>query len=355
MTMLREAADAVARRHHWRWPEALPWILAIAVVFVLPAYQALATQIVIMILFALSLDLIMGYAGIVSLGHAAVFGTGAYAAGLLSVWGWGEPITGLVFAAIAGALVGLISGWILLRTHGLTLLMLTLATTVMLEQLANFRADITGGFDGLVGIEMDPILGFLSIDGTLLGTGLPFAGFAFDPIDFTVAYLYALAVLFVVFLVVRRLVYAPFGRTLIGIRENVARMHAIGTPVHLRQVQAYTIAAALAGIAGAVSAQTEAFVTLQALSFDLSGEILIMLILGGAGRLYGAFVGVTAYMVLEDQLAKLDPEFWMFGVGLVLVLVVLFARRGLFGLLADAASAIAARAGTGGPAVRRSR
>ena len=343
-TILDQAAGFIRRRHRTRWAEAMPWVLAILAILALPQFLALGTQIVIMILFALSLDLILGFAGIVTLGHAAFFGVGAYAAGLLSVAGWGEPITGLLVGAGAAALIGAISGWILLRTHGLTLLMLTLATTITLEEFANFGADITGGFDGLVGIEMQPLFGFLSLDGTLLGLGLPFSGYELDPLDFTHSYLYALIVLFVLFVLIRRIVYAPFGRTLVGIRENVTRMHAVGTPVHNRLVTSYTISAAIAGVAGALSAQTEAFVTLQSLSFELSGEILIMLILGGTGRLYGAFIGVAAYMILEDQLAKFNPELWQFGVGLMLVLTVLFARRGLLGLAEDASHWIKASA-----------
>jgi branched-chain amino acid transport system permease protein len=113
-------------------------------------------------------------------------------------------------------------------------------------------------------------------------------------------------------------------------------MHAIGTPVYWRLVIIYTISAAMAGIAGGLFAQSNAFVTLEVLSFTRSGTILIILILGGIGRLYGAFVGAVVYMVLEDQLAKLSPEFWEFGVGLLLVLTVLFARRGLLGLLSHA-------------------
>lgn len=339
-TTLDQAAEYIRGRHRTRWAEAMPWVLALLAVLVLPQFLALGTQIVIMILFALSLDLILGFAGIVTLGHAAFFGAGAYAAGLLSVAGWGEPFTGLMVGAGVAAFVGAISGWILLRTHGLALLMLTLATTITLQEFANFRADITGGFDGLVGIEMQPLFGFLSIEGQLRGLGIPFTGYELDPLDFTHSYLYALVVLFVLFVLVRRIVHAPFGQALVGIRENVTRMHAIGTPVQGRLVTSYTISAAIAGVAGALSAQTEAFVTLQSLSFELSGEILIMLILGGTGRLYGAFVGVAAYMILEDQLAKLNPEFWQFGVGIVLVLTVLFARRGLLGLAEDAANSI---------------
>src|SRR5579875_807294 len=285
-----EAAAFFLRRHYFRAAEMLPWLAALAAYFLFPDYMAFGTQLLIMVLFALSLDLILGYAGIVSLGHAAFFGTGAYAAGLPS-------------------------GWLLLRYRGLTLLMLTLATAILLQELGNARADITGGFEGITGITIWPLFG----------------RFDYDLYGHTY-YLYSLAVLFLLFLAVRRIVYSPFGQALIGIRENVRRMHAIGSPVHRRLVTAYTISAAIAGVAGGLFAQSNAFVTLGVLGFERSASVLVMLILGGAGRLYGAFVGAAVYMLLEDNLAKLSPEFWQFGIGLLLVLTVLFARRGLLGL-----------------------
>jgi len=313
------AAEFLLRHHRFRFVEALPWLAAIGAFFLFPDYMALGTQILVMVLFALSLDLILGYAGIVSLGHAAFFGTGAYSAGLLAArLGWGEPISGLLIGAVVAALVGFVSGWLLLRYRGLTLLMLTLATAVMLQELGNTRADLTGGFDGVTGITIAPLFGFFEYD--LLGHTY---------------YLYCLTVLFGVFLAIRRIVYSPFGRALIGIRENVRRMHAIGSPVHMRLVVAYTISAAVAGMAGALYAQSNAFVTLGVLGFDRSAAVLVMLILGGTGRLYGAFIGAAAYMLLEDSLAKQSPEYWEFGIGLLLVLTVLFARRGLLGLLED--------------------
>ncbi|MDA8109092.1 MAG: branched-chain amino acid ABC transporter permease [Betaproteobacteria bacterium] len=315
------AAEFLLRRHRWRPAEALPWLIAIGAYFAFPDYMALGTQILIGILFALSLDLILGYAGIVTLGHAAFFGTGAYAAGLLAArLGWGEPLSALLVAGACAALAGLVSGWVLLRYRGLTLLMLTLAAAIMLYELGNARADITGGFDGVTGIVVKPLFG----------------RFQYDLYGHTY-YLYALAVLFVMFLVARRIVYSPFGQALVGIRENLRRMQALGSPVHRRLVTIYTISAAMAGVAGGLFAQSNAFVTLSALGFERSATVLIMLILGGTGRLYGAFLGATIYMLLEDSLAKLSPEFWELGVGLVLVLTVLFARGGLLGLLEQAA------------------
>ncbi len=315
------AAAFLLRRHRFRAAEALPWLLALAAYFLFPDYMVFGAQLLIMVLFALSLDLILGYAGIVSLGQAAFFGTGAYAAGMLSArLGWDEPLSGLAAAGASAALVGWISGWFLLRYRGLTLLMLTLATAAMLQELGNARADLTGGFDGLTGIAVAPLFG----------------RFQYDLYGHT-NYLYVLAVLFVLFLAVRRIVYSPFGQALTGIRENVRRMHALGSPVHARLVAAYTIGAAIAGIAGGLYAETNAFVTLGVLGFERSAAVLVMLILGGAGRLYGAFVGAAVYMLLEHDLAKLSPEFWEFGIGLLLVLTVLFARRGLLGALEDLA------------------
>jgi branched-chain amino acid transport system permease protein len=307
--------DAIVRSHRLRWWEFVPWFLAVAGYFLFPNYLALGNQIFIMILFALSLDLILGYAGIVTLGHAAFFGVGAYTAGILAVQGWHEPLTALVAAgAVAGA-VGLVSGLIILRTHGLTLLMLTLAIVFMLEELANKASWLTGGADGLQGMSVAPVFG----------------AFRFDMFGRT-AYWYSLGVLFLGWAFMRILVHSPFGRSLTGIRENVVRMHAIGTPVRRRLVTAYALSAVMAGVAGGVLAQTTQFVGLNVVSFQRSGAILIMLIFGGVGRLYGAFVGATLYMVAEDELAKTDPVYWFFWLGLILVLVVMFARGGVLGL-----------------------
>jgi branched-chain amino acid transport system permease protein len=314
------ARASVAARHRFGPWEALPWALAIAAYFAFPDYLFLGTRVLILILFALSLDLILGYAGIVTLGHAAYFGLGAYVAGMLSAQaGWHEPISGLLAAGALAAAFGWLSGLLLLRYHGLALLMLTLAVGVMLMELANALEAWTGGFDGLYGITPAPLFGRFEND--LFGRNY---------------YVYSLIVLFLVFVLCRRLVHSPFGLALQGIRDNERRMRAIGCDVLGTKVRAFALAAGIAGLAGGLFAQANAFVTLDVLSFARSGTVLIVLILGGVGRLYGAFVGATVYYLLEDQLAKISPEFWQFGVGLVLVLVVLFARGGLLGLL-DAA------------------
>jgi branched-chain amino acid transport system permease protein len=314
---MSEAARELARRHRFKWWELLPWVAGVAVFFVFPTYLSFATQVLITILFALSLDLVLGYAGIVTLGHAAFFGAGAYTVGMLAMhWGWSEPLSGLIAAALVAAAIGFVSGVVLLRTHGLTLLMLTLCTMTLLEQAANMGAAWTGGFDGMPGLSFTKILGM----------------FGFDSLYFRSQYLYALATLFVCFLVVRMLIYSSFGQSLTGVRENLLRMHAVGAPVRMRQVIVYTISAALAGVAGALFTQANGYVNLAVLGLERSAGVMIVLILGGYGRLYGAFVGAIAYMVLEHSLAKAYPTAWQLGLGLTLIMVALFARNGVIGI-----------------------
>ena len=311
------AAELLAARHRFRGWEALPWVAGIVVFFLFPSYLAFGTQVLVMVLFVLSLDLVLGYAGIVTLGHAAFFGTGAYTVGMLAMnWGWNEPLSGLLAAALVSGAVGLASGFVLLRTRGLTLLMLTLCTMALLEEASNMGSAWTGGFDGMPGLAFKPLLGL----------------FPFEQLSFRPQYLYALAVLFVCFIVVRTLVHSPFGQTLTGIRENLLRMHAVGAPVHRRLVTAYALSAALAGIAGGLFAQCNAYVNPAVLGLDRGAGALIVLILGGYGRLYGAFVGAVAYMLLEHTLAKTYPTAWQLGVGLVLMAVALYARNGILGL-----------------------
>jgi len=299
-----------------RWTEWLPWLAAVAVFFLLPEYLSLGARILVFILFALSLDLVLGYAGVITLGHSAFFGLGAYVAGILAAkFGITDPLLLLAAAALAAGVLGIATGAVILRTHGLTQLMLTLAIAAVCLEIANKATPITGGADGLSGIKIDPIFG----------------AFRFDMFGKT-AYVYCLVMLFCGWWLVRRIIYSPFGATLTGIRENEVRMHAIGVPVYLRLVIAYTVSAMIAGVAGALLTQTNQFVGLNVLGFEPSGELLVMLILGGVGRLYGAFVGPLVYMIAQDQLAKQFPEYWYLGIGLILVLVVMFARGGILGI-----------------------
>ncbi|MFL9879495.1 branched-chain amino acid ABC transporter permease [Herbaspirillum rhizosphaerae] len=298
-----------------RFADVLPWVVALAAFFTFDTYMSIGSQILIMVIFGISLDLALGFAGINTLGHAAFFGIGAYAAGYFSLHVSPEPFSGLLVAAGLAAFVGLLSGWLLLRTSGLALLMLTMVTTVVLHELANTWRSVTGGADGLSGMETAPLFGLFSFD--LYGK---------------TAYLYALGVLFVVFVAVRIIANSPFGLSIRGIRENAKRMLLVGTPVHAKLILAYTLSAAIAGIAGGLSAQITRTVSLDLLSFQLSGNILIMLIIGGVGRLYGAFIGIPLYMLLLDRAAAIDPFHWMFFVGIALIVLVRFAPGGLLAL-----------------------
>jgi branched-chain amino acid transport system permease protein len=290
------------------------WLVLLAAYFVFPGYRVLGSQILIVALFALSLDLILGYAGIVSLGHAAFFGLGAYTAGLLAVNGWGEPVSGLLAGGVVAALGGFVVSFLVVRGEDLARLMVTLGIGLLLFEAANRAAFLTGGVDGLSGVAMWKLFGV----------------FAFD-LGGRTAYLYSLAVLFLCFAALKRLAASPFGLSLRGIRENRHRMPALGAPVRTRLVAAFTVGAAIAGVAGALLAQTTQFVGLDSLGFNRSAEVLIMLVLGGTGRLYGAVIGTAVFMIAQDYLAGINPVYWQFWLGLLLVAFVFVARGGILG------------------------
>jgi branched-chain amino acid transport system permease protein len=303
------------RRHRFRPIEALPILVLAAIPFV-PDYLPLATQAVIYIIFALSLDLLVGAAGIVTLGHATFFGLGAYASGLLSAHGWGEPLSGLVAGAAVAAGGGALLGAIVLRTARFTLLMLTLCAVFLAAEIANKATWATGGVDGLTGIQTSPLFGL----------------FAFDFFGWT-AFYYACAVLGLVWFSVRQFLHAPIGQGILAIRDNPERAAAIGMPVLQRLNLVFVLSAALAGVAGALQAQITQFVGLNSIGFELSAQVLVMLALGGAGRLYGAFVGPALFVVAQDQLAKLDPALWNLWLGLIVLAIVLVARGGVLGVI----------------------
>jgi branched-chain amino acid transport system permease protein len=307
----------LAAQIRWRPLEIAFWLATLTPYVLTPNYLVLASQIAITALFALSLDLILGYAGIVSLGHAAFFGFGSYTAGLIAKWGWGEPVSGLLIAGLAAGLLGYGASFIIARFRHLALIMITLGLGLLLAEAANSASWLTGGADGLQGVRMWKLLGIFSFD--LYGR---------------TAYGYALAVLFLLFLVARRLINSPFGLALRGIRENASRMPAIGAASagYIRKI--YTIAAAIAGVAGALLAQTTETVSLETLGFQRSADVLVILILGGAGRLYGGIVGAIIYMVARDQFSGINPQYWYFWIGALLVAVVMFLPNGILGGLA---------------------
>ena len=307
----------LAKQVRWHPVEVVFWIATLLPFYFFPSYLSLASQIAIAALFALSLDLILGYAGIVSLGHAAFFGVGAYAAGLFSKFVWGEPFSGLVVAAALAGVVGYATSFIIAKFRHLTLIMLTLGIGLLFYEAANSASWLTGGADGLQGIDIWPL----------------FNTFDFDLWGYT-AYTYSLIALFVIFVATRRLIHSPFGLSLRGIRENSIRMPAIGAPSesHIRKV--YTISAVMAGIAGALIAQTTSTVSLESLSFERSADVLVMVVLGGAGRLYGGIIGSIIFLVARDQFSGINPQYWLFWIGLLLVLVVMFLPNGILGGLA---------------------
>mgnify|MGYP000911172623 CR=1 FL=1 len=289
----------------WRLPLIVA-VLGLASWFALPDQLGLLTRLFTTALLVLSLDLVVGIAGLATLGQAALFGAGAYAAGIFALRVMADPLVGLAVGIGAGAGVALVSGAFLLRYQGFTLLMLTVAVAQILYSLASKARDWTGGDDGLTGFAPGPLLG----------------RFAFD-LEGRTAALYALAVLVLGLYVARRVVDSPFGLAVRGIHENRARMAALGTPVQARLLAMYTLAGALAGAAGALGAQTNAIVGLDSLGFALSAEALVMLVLGGTGRLSGALIGATVFTLLHHTAASINPYHWLFVIGGLLMAVVL--------------------------------
>jgi branched-chain amino acid transport system permease protein len=310
-TLATDVAQRLARPARWTPLEIAFWLIAIAAIWLLPNKHLILTEIAILGLFALSLDLILGYAGIISLGHAAFFGFGGYAAGLLAKHALvTEPVLALVLAGLAAAMLGFATSFLVLRGSDLTRLMVTLGVALVLREIANRYSDLTGGADGLQGITMAPVLGM----------------FRFDLFGHT-AYVYSLVVLFVLFVIARRIVNSPFGLSLRSIKGNTLRASAIGIPVDRRLIAVYTVAAFYAGVAGALLTQTTAFTSLDVFSFDRSADLLLVLIIGGVGYLYGGLIGAVVFKLMQDWLANITPQYWQFWLGLVLVVIVLVGRE----------------------------
>ena len=307
--LVAQAASDLASRARWKPLEIVFWLAVLGSIFLLPSKHLILTEIAILGLFALSLDLILGYAGIVSLGHAAFFGFGAYAAGILAKYGIiKEPVLAMLASGLLAAALGFVTSFLVLRGSDLTRLMVTLGVALVLREIAN-QLDITGGADGLQGIEMQPIFG----------------RFGFDIFGKT-AYVYSLVTLFVLFLIARRIVNSPFGLSLRSVRGNPLRASAIGIHVNGRLVAVYTIAAAYAGIAGALLTQSTQFASLSVLDFERSADVMLMLIIGGTGYLYGGMIGAVLFKLVQDYLANVNPQYWQFWLGLGLVMMIMFGR-----------------------------
>jgi branched-chain amino acid transport system permease protein len=306
-----EVAAYLKGRARWSPLEIAFWVFAFATIWLFPTKHLILTETAILALFALSLDLILGYAGILSLGQAAFFGTAGYFAGLAAKYGFiNEPVLALLCAGVVAAALGFVTSFLVLRGSDLTRLMVTLGVSLMLGELANRYATITGGADGLQGVTIAPILG----------------RFPFDLYGHT-GYTYCLIVLFICFVIARRIVYSPFVLSLRSLKGNALRAAAIGIPVKWRLVAIYTVSAGFAGIAGALLTQTTAFCSLDVLSLERSADLLLVLILGGTGYLYGGLIGAVIYKFLQDWIATLTPQYWQFWIGLVLVVIVLIGRE----------------------------
>jgi branched-chain amino acid transport system permease protein len=289
--------------------EILVWMLAFLAPLLLPKHALMINEIAIVALFAVSLDLVLGYTGIVSLGHAAFLGFGAYTAALFAKHVMPDPIVGLIVASLAGAALGAICSITIIRGSDLTRLMVTLGVGLILLELANKLAWLTGGADGLQGVVMGPVL----------------RTFEFDLQGQTAAW-YSLTVLFLLFLVARRLVNSSFGATLKAVRDNRLRAMSIGIPVSSRIVVVYTIAAGIAGAAGALMAQTTGFASLDVFAFDRSADVMLVLVIGGVGWLYGGIAGAVVFKLMQDVISAITPQYWTFWIGLFLVVLVLVGR-----------------------------
>jgi len=303
------AQTSLLRAARWQPIEWVFWVLAFVSPWLLSKHALIINEIAIVALFAVSLDLVLGYTGIVSLGHAAFLGFGAYSAALFAKHIHPDPLIGLCVGMVAATLLGAVCSLSIMRGSDLTRLMVTLGTALILLELANKFSDLTGGADGLQGVLMGPVLGRFDFD--LVGQ---------------VAAWYSLSVLFVLFVLARRLVHAPLGATLKAVRDNRLRAMAIGIPVTSRLAVVYTVAAGIAGAAGALMAQTTGFASLDVFALERSADVMLMLVIGGVGWLYGGIAGAVAFKLMHDVIANITPQYWTFWIGLFLVVLVMVGR-----------------------------
>ncbi|PIT78793.1 branched-chain amino acid ABC transporter permease [Limnohabitans sp. B9-3] len=306
------ARTSLLRAARWQPLELVFWALAFASPWVLAQHSLIINEIAIVALFAVSLDLVLGYTGIVSLGHAAFLGFGAYSAALFAKHIHPDPVLGLMVGMAAATLLGALCSLTIMRGSDLTRLMVTLGTALILLELANKFSDLTGGADGLQGVMMGPLLGRFEFD--LMGQASAW---------------YSLSVLLLLFVLARRLVHAPLGATLKAVRDNRLRAMAIGIPVTTRLAVVYTVAAGIAGAAGALMAQTTGFASLDVFALERSADLMLMLAIGGVGWLYGGIAGAVAFKLMYDVIASITPQYWTFWMGLFLVVLVLVGRERL--------------------------
>jgi branched-chain amino acid transport system permease protein len=304
------------------WIAAHPVVSIVAFFAILPfvtPYTSLATQILVYGLFALGFNLLFGYAGLLSFGHAAYWGLGAYGAGIVLAklgWTslWGALAVGVLAAGLGGALVGFLA----LRRRGIYFAMLTLAFAQLFYFIAFHLADLTGGDDGLRGIPQLP-LGFVGWSIPLV-TPLAFHYFALAWAALAVAGL-------------QRVLQSPFGAVLAAIRENRDRATACGYDVNRARLLCFVFSALISGLAGSLDALRLNVVPVEALFWATSGQVVIMTLLGGAGTFFGPFVGAATFLVLADRLSLVMADSWPIVIGAIFMAFVLFLPRGIWGTL----------------------
>ncbi len=320
-TMTAPLPAAAGRPALGAGPLAFAVLLALAGLgyLLFPDNLALLTRLIAIAFLVLSLDLVTGYCGVATLGHAALYGAGAYAAGIASArYGIEDPLAMTGIGLLGGALAGLVCGAVILRAHGLPQLVLSIALVYLFHEFANKASGWTGGSDGLSGVTAGPLFG----------------RFEFDLYGHT-AYLYAVGLLLLTLIILRLLVRSPFGMLCRGIKEDPVRIQAMGASPKVALVKMYVISGAVAGIGGALNAISTQVVALDSLSFTQSAEALVMLVLGGTGSLFGALVGTVVFTLFEDFVSAANPFHWLTVVGLLLIATVLFAPKGLYGTAAD--------------------
>ena len=299
---------------------ALIALAGLAGYWLFPDNLAFLTRVISVALLVLSLDLIVGYCGVASLGQGALYGAGAYAAGIACINGVTDPVLLILIGAGAGATMGLLMGAIMLRAHGLPQLVLSIAIVQLLHEAANKASSITGGSDGLSGMSPAPLFGVFEFD--LWGRS---------------AYLFGLGLLLIVFAILRFVTRSPFGMVCRGLKEDPLRISALGIYAFPVLLKMFVTSGAVAGMGGALAAIATQVVGLDSVSFEISANALVMLVLGGIGHLYGALIGTVIFMALEHVVAAINPFHWMTLVGAVLIAIVLFAPRGLSGTLDELA------------------
>lgn len=305
-----------------RWIKLLViWAALLTVPLWLPmlgGYTALAGRVLVLGLAAMSFNILLGFTGVMSFGHAAYFGLGAYGAGLTLKYLAASTPLAILMGTLLGGLAGAIFGLLIVRRRGVYFAMVTVAFGQIAFYIAYTWNDLTGGYDGLRGFMRAPLhLGFTTLDITN---------------NDTVFYYFLLFVFGVAIALQGLLLASPFGRTLLAIRENERRARFLGIPIERHIWLSFTISCFFTALAGSLYALLNNFADPMALHYSLSGEIVIMAVMGGMRVFWGPLVGAAVFVVLQDQISSMTVN-WMSFIGLLFVLVVLFFPRGLLGML----------------------